>query len=104
MKGVASGRFKHLQSVEGGKHVLVAKLLWSSTLGVITLPVGAELSFATYVLHLGRLVIVPSETKMSLMRRKELNLKLVMRRLRMHARMPSAVFVHFCEDGGTVKV
>ena len=63
MKGVASGRFKHLQSVEGGKHVLVAKLLWSSTLDVTTLPVGAEPSFATYVLHFGKLVIVLSETK-----------------------------------------
>jgi hypothetical protein len=57
-------RSKHLQKVKGGKHVQVATLLWSSTLDVTTLPVGAELSFATYVLHVGRLVIVPSgETK-----------------------------------------
>ena len=62
VKGVASARSKHLQSVEGGKHVRVATLLWNAMMDVTILPVDAVLSFATYVLHIGRLVVVPGET------------------------------------------
>ena len=64
---MASARSKHSQLVKGGKHVQVATLSWSSTLDVTTLPVGAELSFATYVQHFGRLVTVPSEDGARLM-------------------------------------
>jgi hypothetical protein len=61
MKDVALARSKHSQLMNSGKHVQVATLLWSSMTDVTTLPVGAKLSFATYVLHFGRLVIVLSE-------------------------------------------
>jgi hypothetical protein len=63
VKDVASARSKHFQLVKSGKHAQVATLLWSSMMDVTTLPVGAELSFATYVLHFGRIVVVPSETE-----------------------------------------
>ena len=67
MKDVASARSKHSQLVKGGKHVLVATLLWSSTRDVTTLPVGAKLSFVIYVLHFGRRVRVSSEMERRLM-------------------------------------
>ena len=56
-------RSKHLQQAKGGKRAQVAALLWSSALDVFTWLVGAELIFATYVQHVGRLVIVFSGTK-----------------------------------------
>jgi L-asparaginase II len=63
MKDVALARSKHSQLMNSGKHVQVATLLWSAPKDVTTLPVGAELSFATYVLHFGRLASAPSETE-----------------------------------------
>ena len=53
-----------LQWVKGGKYVQVATLLWNSTLDVTTWLVGAELTFAIYVPHVGRLVIVSSSTEL----------------------------------------